>query len=567
MLTRTKTETTLKLETLADVDAAIQADPSIPEKTRKKFSSAISRTARLLQRPASGIHCAPETLRAALKAIHPQRARLSAKSLANIKSELVAALRSVGVLGELPRAKALSLRWRTFLSGAAANHQRWHLARFARFCSAAGIEPEDVTDATVERYQHELSRSQLTGDPDEIRRDTARNFNRILHDDKINRPVLSVPSRQTYRSAQLKVYPEGLQADIGAYLARLANPSPFDEAAIDRPLAPTSLRNIELHLRQSLDAAVQAGYPRTHFNSLADLIDIAVIKSAFDVIEKRTGTTNPPTLHNISATLLAIARYHVKATSETLRKLEAAKRKLSQANGAGRPRMTEKNTRRLHQFDDPEAAAELIMLPETLMKRADRQVGSYHAGLLAMRAVAITILLACAPRAKNLAALDIDRHLYPVKSGRKVLYRLHIPAKEVKNRSPIDAELGEIFSRLLTRYIDKHRPHILETPSSALFPRRNGQPRAPKHLGNDVTELVRKEIGVDINPHLYRHFAAKTLLEARPGNYEIVRRVLGHAKMDTTTGFYASFDTRAAYKLYGSLVDGLRDGRDAGGKL
>ena len=36
------------------------------------------------------------------------------------------------------------------------------------------------------------------------------------------------------------------------------------------------------------------------------------------------------------------------------------------------------------------------------------------------------------------------------------------------------------------------------------------------------------------------------------------RRVLGHAKMDTTTGFYAGVNTRAAYKLYGSLLDGAR---------
>ena len=200
------------------------------------------------------------------------------------------------------------------------------------------------------------------------------------------------------------------------------------------------------------------------------------------------------------------------------------------------------------------------------MRRADREEGPRRATLLAMRACAIAILLDCPMRAKNLAALDIDRNLIVTKAGKRRQYALHIPADEVKNRAPLDADLGLVTSALIRQYIDKHRQHALDVPSSALFPRRNGEPRAPSHLGEDLKKLVRKEIGLDINPHLYRHFAAKTILEARPGDYETARRVLGHAKMDTTTGFYAGFNTRAAYKLYGSILDGARKKRGKKGK-
>ena len=457
-------------------------------------------------------------------------------------------------------------QWRTFLDQVVVDHQRWQLARFARFCTAYSTEPDRVTDAHLERFRDELSFSQLTGDPDEIHKDTARNFNRVLCDGQINRPPLEVPRKQRYLAASLTTYPESLQADIDAYIGRLANPDHFDDTGIDRPMAQTSLRNTRQHLAQTLDAAVRAGYPPTRFSALADLIDITVITAAFDVIAARIGRKAPSTLVNISATLLAIARHHVDAPKETVRRLEQAKRKISRENGGGRPRMTEKNERRLHQFDDPDAVIDLIDLPELLMTRADREEGSRRATLLAMRACAIAILLDCPMRAKNLAALDIERNLIVIKAGRKRQYALHIPADEVKNRAPLDADLGLVTSALIWQYIDKHRQHALDVPSSALFPRRNGEPRQPKHLGEDLTKLVRKETGLDINPHLYRHFAAKTILEARPGDYETARRVLGHAKMDTTTGFYEGVNSRAAHKLYTSIVESTRAKRGKKGK-
>lgn len=141
-----------------------------------------------------------------------------------------------------------------------------------------------------------------------------------------------------------------------------------------------------------------------------------------------------------------------------------------------------------------------------------------------------------------------------------------IPAEDVKNRARLDADLGLVTSSLLRQYIDKHRQHALDAPSSALFPRRNGEPLDPSHFGEDLKKLVTKEIGLEIHAHLYRHFAAKVILEARPGDYETARRLLGHAKMDTTTGFYAGFNTRAAFKLYGSLLDGARKRRGKKGK-
>jgi len=39
-------------------------------------------------------------------------------------------------------------------------------------------------------------------------------------------------------------------------------------------------------------------------------------------------------------------------------------------------------------------------------------------------------------------------------------------------------------------------------------------------------------------------------LQANPGDYETVRRLLGHKSVDTTMTFYAEFEALAARRLY-----------------
>jgi len=62
-----------------------------------------------------------------------------------------------------------------------------------------------------------------------------------------------------------------------------------------------------------------------------------------------------------------------------------------------------------------------------------------------------------------------------------------------------------------------------------------------------------------VNPHLFRHIAAKFHLEANPGEYEIVRRVLGHTDIKTTTDFYAGTEGAAAARHFDQTILGLRE--------
>ena len=60
--------------------------------------------------------------------------------------------------------------------------------------------------------------------------------------------------------------------------------------------------------------------------------------------------------------------------------------------------------------------------------------------------------------------------------------------------------------------------------------------------------------GFTINPHLYRHLAAYFYVDDHPGDYETVRRLLGHKSLETTLMFYADFERLAASRRFAENV-------------
>ena len=169
-----------------------------------------------------------------------------------------------------------------------------------------------------------------------------------------------------------------------------------------------------------------------------------------------------------------------------------------------------------------------------------------------MLALAVAIELLIPLRARNLGGLRLDRHIH--RSGGRVI--LYIPAEETKNGIAIDAEFPPRLVYLLDRYLQHYRPRLLTAPCPWLFPGENGDERS-SGFGVQIGNLIAKEIGVTMTPHQFRHLAAKLYLDRRPGDYETVRRLLGHKDIATTMRFYRELDTVLAVQRYGELVTEL----------
>ncbi|MFG6664318.1 tyrosine-type recombinase/integrase [Sulfitobacter sp. 916] len=158
------------------------------------------------------------------------------------------------------------------------------------------------------------------------------------------------------------------------------------------------------------------------------------------------------------------------------------------------------------------------------------------------------ILLTRAPRSSNVIEARLDWIAF--QDGKAVL---SIPAPEVKGRKKGDPDyvvrLGERASRLMRNYIDKVRPLLLHSGDDEnpyLFPGQKGgqfKLNSPyRGLLRRVVRLLHQQVGVRINPHLYRHLVGWIWLKESMDNLPRVQRLLGHKSLQTTVEYYAELD-------------------------
>nr|WP_170541366.1 site-specific integrase [Ruegeria arenilitoris] len=538
--------------TLAEVLDVLKSNPDPDKKRQQSKLSAISRISTYMNRPPSDIPTDIPQLRKLLASLHPAACGVKPNTLSTTKSDLASALRAVGVLQDFEGKFELTPEWDTFLTTVQSTHQVWGLMRFARYCSARSIQPAEVNSDVVQAFQATLDAALLKNEPAKYIQSMIDTWNHVIDKHDLDLPRLDRLSSDRYVARPLTDYPESLQAEIKAYIDRLAQRDLFSEGGPDKPLRETSLRNTEAHLRQMLDALVTSGQRPEKLTSLSVVVTANNLKTAFRTIIDRRGNEGLPTgLSNVAATCIAIARHHLSAPEDVIRALKDIQKKVT-ATPRG---MSNKNAERLAQFNDWENVALLLSLPDTLMARADDNPTRRDSALAAMHAAALTILLSCPMRVKNLANLDLDKHLIPARSGTHTYYSIRIEGIEVKNGEPIEVKLNARSSKILHRYIMQFRPQVSQVGGRALFPRSSdGKPRSPAKFGGDLTRRIFRETGLKVHPHLFRHIAAKLYLEERPGDFETVRRLLKHKRLQTTMDFYASLSNQWAHDHYDEVV-------------
>jgi integrase len=228
--------------------------------------------------------------------------------------------------------------------------------------------------------------------------------------------------------------------------------------------------------------------------------------------------------------------------------------------------MTPKNSRRLRQFDIDQNLYALLDLPGRVLaevRRDDR--GTQMDARRLMLAVAVALLTVTAMRIDNLASLEPERHF--VRIGRDGATRtlLIIPAEEVKASKPIEAQLSPAIEHLLATYQRDYLPRLAAHSGGGLFLSRCGERCKANSLAVMVGRFIKREIGLEVNPHLFRHLAAKLVLADDPANIETARQLLGHSSTTTTERAYIELRTAPAYKRYETIVSGCERGRSRTG--
>lgn len=213
------------------------------------------------------------------------------------------------------------------------------------------------------------------------------------------------------------------------------------------------------------------------------------------------------------------------------------------------------------QFNDPKAVTRYVALPSTLWTKAveislttEGKKKRKAAQIMVQAAIAIEIMMFAPIRIQNLSTIRLDEHM----GWQADRLRLSFPAHEVKNDQALDFPLPAEASERIKRYIREWRSLFISATNSYLFPGHNGKPKDQSALRNQMKKAIFDHTGLQMTPHQFRHAAAKLLLDARPGHYEVVRKLLGHKSLTNTYAHYAGAETDAAVELYDDIILQLR---------
>jgi len=547
---------TLTLRLLAEL---IMSLPEIPLWKRRELCSAIRNFAKVCGLTPDDIIADPGAIRTLGAKAPWLLAGYTKGSWANIMWRLRCALEIGGVKVHRQRRNfKLNAEWEKLLAPLC-RRDRDEIHRFAGWCSIRKIGPYDVSPAAFDGYYAYLGQQMTQRNPRERGHVARRAWNRAIATPGSSYPPIPAPDPTGKRLVRWEDFPQSLQDELSAYGKRILEENPFDEE--HRPIKPVTLDNYHNRIRAMLTTLVDNGMCPDDFPSLAFVVDPTTVKRAFELRLGGRPLDDKARLdlHGIATAVLSIARYldldkDSPDEDRRARLRQLAKKVRFKASG-----MCEKNRERLIPLFDPSVRTKLLNLPlEVAHKLRTVKAPTVRQAQRMQMAAALDTLLHVPMRIRNLSELDLSSTIIPPVAGSIGCWRISIPACGVKNQWAIDAQLGEEVGAILDRYVTLFRPVLMRGPTSALFVGQRGARKGSSALSKQLARFVRREIGVIIHAHLMRHLAAHLYLLANPGDYETVRRLLGHKKIETTIRFYEGLLTDDAFARYDGLIEEMR---------
>jgi integrase len=540
--------------TLADLLTALERESTIPATRLRDLRSAVQRVAGLLGQEPSGILLDLAAIRTKLAGVNPVATGASVKTIANVRSGFLSAVKVTGLKPVHRTAHTrLSPAWAALM---APFGKRAHigLSRFARYASARGTEPGQIDDAVIEAFMAAVRAESLHRKPNDLHRHLT-----VIWDEVAQRSGFRSVTVASFRAPVKRVawtdLTPAFQKDVENHLAWCGGTDVFAADARSRALAPRTLRLRRDQVHAAVTALVEAGVEPPGIKSLADLVSPENFKRILRRRLAAAGGRENGFNRDLAEALVQVAREWVKHEPGDLIELKRLTGKMPMpASG-----LTYKNKTALRQFDDPEVLQRLIDLPARLWAEVKQDAKpNFRTLAKAHAALGIAILSHMPLRPENLTDLTFGIHLF-MGEGSRAISSLEMPAGEVKNDRELAFDIPPQVARMLIDYRDRIAPKVIGHRPERVFVKPDGTPKAQATVAWLITTNLKRRAGIVLTPHQFRHLSAKILLDAEPGSFENVRQLLGHKNHKTTTNFYAGIDTRRAARHHQHLIEKALD--------
>ena len=348
-------------------------------------------------------------------------------------------------------------------------------------------------------------------------------------------------------------FPEGLRSDVDAYLGRLTKPRRGLSGKRIRPCQPATIRTRRAELVAVARMAVRLGVPIESLTSLAALLHPDVVEPVIEAYWQKDGDEPKVFTIDLGWRLLMIAREIGGLDKAAIDRLDEIRATLEDYRRSG---LTPKNLQLVRQVLTEGVWSEVVSLPNVLMQqaRSAKDHAPIKAAVTAQLAVAIAILTFAPIRLSNLVGIELGKNLIKP-GGLNTPYWLVFPHYDVKNRVDLNFQFDQPLTDLIDEYVHEFRPALLRGANTSwLFPGEGGEPKTANTFGTQITQRIQKAVGLRITVHQFRHAAAAIYLKHRPGDYETVRRLLGHRSIQTTIHFYCGLQTTQATEQFGKII-------------
>ena len=164
----------------------------------------------------------------------------------------------------------------------------------------------------------------------------------------------------------------------------------------------------------------------------------------------------------------------------------------------------------------------------------------------------IALLSLCPIRLGNLAGLRIGRQIRQIGDTWWII----LESAETKSGRPDERPVPEILTEHIDRWLKRWRPLFLK-PADGFWVSIKGGPLAYTYVGHIITETTLRELGVAVNPHLFRDCAVYTVATAAGHRMGIASGLLQHTDRDTIQKHYNKGATLDAVRRYQQILDQL----------